>query len=58
MTNKLKYYVWLLGEDVEESITKVMNEYASDVADACRIFDCDYEAIRNLLRSEVSEKES
>lgn len=57
MTNKLKYYVWLLGEDVEESITKVMSEYPADVADVCRIFDCTHEDVRDWLKDMVSEHE-
>lgn len=58
MVNKLKYYVWLLGEDIDESIEKVMNEYPTDIADACRIFDCTYEDIKDWLKGVVSEKES
>lgn len=58
MVNKLKCYVWLMGEDVDESIEKVMNEYPADVADVCRIFDCTYEDIREWLRRIIDEKES
>ena len=58
MVNKLKYYVLILGEDLEDSINKVMNEYPVDVADVCRIFDCTYEDIKEWLRRTINEKES
>ena len=47
-----------MGEDIDESIEKVMNEYPTDIADACRIFDCTYEDIKDWLKGVVSEKES
>lgn len=58
MVNKLKYYVLILSEDLEDSINKVMDEYPADVADICRIFDCTYEDIREWLRRTINEKES
>lgn len=58
MVNKLKYYVLILGEDLEDSINRVMDEYPVDVADVSRIFDCTYEDIKEWLRRTINEKES